>query len=287
LALLSSQRHATPAIRVLERTESSQGDFVNGLLEAGSKVLVKIASRLDANYGYSVEIEDIDPSYSLGDLKARAEAIRRRLKEGGIWERNRRLRRPLNFFRVAVISPPGAAGLGDFRSTVDRLTSAGLVEFTFVEAPFQTPGAAARIVAEMRNIYRSHQAAPFCALAIIRGGGAAADLAYLVDYKLAEAVCKMPMLVMTGIGHERDQNLIDEVACLPLDTPSKMAEHIKGVVVGAAQAAHGAITDIHSQVRLAVAHAERASPLPEPRSSARRAALWFPPNGPCAAHSIA
>jgi exodeoxyribonuclease VII large subunit len=226
-------------------------------LEAGSKVLVKVTSRLDANYGYSVEIEDIDPSYSLGDLKARAEAIRRRLKEGGIWERNRCLCRPVDFLRVAVISPPGAAGLGDFRSTVDRLTLAGLVEFTFVEAPFQTPDAAARIVAEMRNIYRSHQASPFCALAIIRGGGAAADLAYLVDDKLAEAVCKMPMPVMTGIGHERDRNLIDEVACLPLDTPSKVAEHIRGAVVGAAQAAHGAITDIHSQVRLAVAHLER------------------------------
>ncbi|WP_052214826.1 exodeoxyribonuclease VII large subunit [Belnapia sp. F-4-1] len=226
-------------------------------LEAGSKVLVKVVSRLDANYGYSVEIEDIDPNYSLGDLKARAEAIRRRLKEGGIWERNRRLRRPADFLRVAVISPPDAAGLGDFRSTVDRLTSAGLVEFTFVEAPFQTPDAAARIVAEMRNIYRSHQASPFCALAIIRGGGAAADLAYLVDDKLAEAVCKMPMPVMTGIGHERDRNLIDEVACLPLDTPSKVAEHIRSAVVGAAQAAHGAITDIHSQMRLAVAHFER------------------------------
>ncbi|SDB20765.1 exodeoxyribonuclease VII large subunit [Belnapia rosea] len=226
-------------------------------LEAGSKVLVKIVSRFDANYGYSVEIEDIDPNYSLGDLKARAEAIRRRLKEGGIWERNRRLRRPVDFLRVAVISPPGAAGLGDFRSTVDRLTSAGLVEFTFVEAPFQTPDAAARIVAEMRNIYRSHQASSFCALAIIRGGGAAADLAYLVDDKLAEAVCKMPMPVMTGIGHERDRNLIDEVACIPLDTPSKVAEHIRGAVVSAAQAADGAITDIHSQVRLAVAHVER------------------------------
>jgi exodeoxyribonuclease VII large subunit len=226
-------------------------------LEPGAKVLVKITSRLDANYGYSVEIEDIDPSYSLGDLKARAEAIRKRLTAAGIWERNRALRRPGDFLRVAVISPAGAAGLGDFRSTVDRLARAALVEFTFVEAPFQTADAAARIVAEMRNLYRAHQTSPFCALAIIRGGGAADDLAYLVDEKLTEAVCKMPTPVMTGIGHERDKNLLDEVACIPLDTPSKVAEHIRTTIVGAAQAADRAFAEIRSQAQLAVAHYDR------------------------------
>lgn len=153
-------------------------------LEAGAKVLVKITSKLDSNYGYSIEVEDIDPSYSLGDLKARAEAIRKRLKADGIWERNRGLSRPGDFLRVAVIAPSGAAGLGDFRSTVDSLARAGLVRFTFIEAPFQTPQAAARIVEELRVVWKLHKAAPFCALAIIRGGGATADLAYLVDEML-------------------------------------------------------------------------------------------------------
>lgn len=222
-------------------------------LEAGAKVLVKVTSRLDPNYGYSVEIEDIDPSYSLGDLKARAEAIRKRLKAAGIWERNRSLRRPGDFLRVAVISPSSAAGLGDFRSTVDSLARAGLVEFTFIEAPFQTPQAAVRIVEEMRAVWKMHKVTPFCALAIIRGGGAAADLAYLIDEKLAEAVCHMPMPVITGIGHERDKNLLDEVACIALDTPSKVAEHIKTAVVGAAQAADKAFDNIVFQARLTVA----------------------------------
>jgi exodeoxyribonuclease VII large subunit len=219
--------------------------------EAGAKVLVKLRPRLDVNFGFSVEVEDIDPSYSLGDLKAKAEAIRKHLKAAGLWDGNRRLRVPGDYLRVAVISPAGAAGLGDFRSTVDRLSRAGLVAFTFHEAPFQTPQAAVRIVDEMRAIYRAHQQAPFCALAIIRGGGAAADLAYLVDGKLAEAVCKMPMPVMTGIGHERDRNLLDEVACMPLDTPSKVAEHIRSAVVGAAQAADRAVGEIRAQVLLA------------------------------------
>ncbi|MDO9714334.1 exodeoxyribonuclease VII large subunit [Paracraurococcus lichenis] len=226
-------------------------------LEPGAKVLVRITSRLDANYGYSVEIEDIDPSYSLGDLKARTEAIRRRLQAAGLWQGNRSLPRPGDFLRVAVIAPGGAAGLGDFRATTDRLAQAGLVEFFFHEAPFQTPQAALRIVEVLRTVWRAHKAAPFCALAIIRGGGAAADLAYLVDDRLTEAVCRMPMPVMTGIGHERDRNLLDEVACISCDTPSKVAEHIRTTVVGAAMAADQAHETIIGQARLVVAHYTR------------------------------
>jgi exodeoxyribonuclease VII large subunit len=75
-----------------------------------------------------------------------------------------------------------------------------------------------------------------------------------VDEKLAEAVCQMPMPVMTGIGHERDRTLLDEVACIPLDTPSKVAEHIRVTVIGAAQAADRAYGEIRAHAQLAVAH---------------------------------
>jgi exodeoxyribonuclease VII large subunit len=221
-------------------------------LEPGAKVLVKITSRLDANYGYSVEIEDIDPSYSLGDLEVRAEAIRKRLTAAGIWERNRALRRPGDFLRVAVISPSGAAGLGDFRSTVDRLARAALVEFTFVEAPFQTADAAARIVAEMRTLYRAHQTSPFCALAIIRGGGAAGDLAYLVDEKLTEAVCKMPMPACLPPPHSRPAcrsltgNLGDgEPVGGQQDDPSTLDVLLRAVPVSGNRRQSGAITSIN------------------------------------------
>ncbi len=238
---------------VWERINSAF-DAVGLRLEPGAKVLVKITSRLDANFGYSIEVQDIDPSYSLGDLKAKAEAIRKRLKAAGIWEGNRSLPQPGDFLRVAVISPAGAAGLGDFRSTVDRLARADLVEFVFHEAPFQKPEAPAEIVMVMREVFKQHRVAPYCALAIIRGGGASADLAYLVDEKLADAVCKMPMPVMTGIGHERDRNLLDEVACIPLDTPSKVAAHIRSAVAGSAQAAGRAWTEIQLHARLTAAH---------------------------------
>lgn len=184
-------------------------------LEPGTKMLVKLGARLNANFGFRVEVLDVDPAFSLGDLKAKAEAIRRRLREAGLWDANRALSRPPDFRRVAVVSPPGAAGLGDFRSTAERLARAGLVEFAFLEAAFQTREAPERIVGALRDLYRECRAGRFCAVALIRGGGAAADLAYLVDHKLAEAVCRMPVPVMTGIGHERDRTLLARRGGLP------------------------------------------------------------------------
>lgn len=221
-------------------------------LEPGTKVLVKLGARLDANFGFRVEVLDVDPAFSLGDLKAKAEAIRRRLREAGLWDANRALSRPPDFRRVAVVSPPGAAGLGDFRSTAERLARAGLVEFAFLEAAFQTREAPERIVGALRDLYRECRAGRFCAVALIRGGGAAADLAYLVDHKLAEAVCRMPVPVMTGIGHERDRTLLDEVACHACDTPSKVVEHIRATVVTAALAGEAAAEAIRARARAAM-----------------------------------
>jgi hypothetical protein len=98
----------------------------NGLtLEVGCKVLVKLRAELRATYGFQVEVLDVDPTYTLGDHKARMEAIRARLRDAGHWDRNRVLARPRDFLRVAVISPAGAAGLGDFQSTAVKMSGRG------------------------------------------------------------------------------------------------------------------------------------------------------------------
>lgn len=205
-------------------------------LEAGSQVLVKLQSSLHPTFGFQIVVTDIDLTFALGDLNARMQSIRKHLQETGIWDCNRSLPQPADFVRVSVIAPPGAAGLGDFRSTADRLANAGLAEFVYHEVPFQTRDAPARIVAALRGIYRSCSAEEtrHCAVAIIRGGGASADLAWLVDQKLAEAICRMNVPVMTGIGHERDRNLLDEIACIPCHTPSKVVEHIQSAITRAA-----------------------------------------------------
>lgn len=206
------------------------------MLEAGSQVLVKLQSNLHPTFGFQIVVTDVDLTFALGDLNARAQSIRKHLQDTGIWNRNRSLPLPADFVRVSVIAPAGAAGLGDFRSTADRLAGAGLAEFVYHEVPFQTRDAPARIVDVLRGIYRSCsvEATRQCAVAIIRGGGASADLAWLVDQKLAEAVCRMNVPVMTGIGHERDRNLLDEISCIPCDTPSKVVEHIRSTITRAA-----------------------------------------------------
>ncbi len=150
----------------------------NGLrLEVGCKVLVKLRANLQATYGFRVEVLDVDPSYTLGDYKARMEAIRTLLRKAGHWDANRALARPRDFARVAVVSSSGAAGLGDFRSTADALARRGLAAFDYYEAPFQTADAPKRIVEILRSIFLECRSGRFCAVAIIRGGGASGDLA--------------------------------------------------------------------------------------------------------------
>ena len=100
-------------------------------LEPGTKVLVKLGARLDANFGFRVEVLDVDPAFSLGDLKAKAEAIRRRLREAGVWDANRALSRPPDFRRVAVVSPPGdhvSLGKGLRRLLFDERLRRGMAE---------------------------------------------------------------------------------------------------------------------------------------------------------------
>jgi exodeoxyribonuclease VII large subunit len=218
-------------------------------LEAGSQVLVKLDANLSATFGFQVTVSDIDLTFALGDLNARMQSIRKNLQDAGIWGQNRSLPRPTDFVRVSVIAPAGAAGLGDFRSTADGLARAGLAEFVYHEVPFQTRDAPARIVEKLRAIYRDcgTDDGRHCAVAIIRGGGASADLAWLVDQKLAEAVCLMNVPVMTGIGHERDRNLLDEIACIPCDTPSKVAEYINSTITRTAMEGHRALETIAAQ----------------------------------------
>lgn len=219
-------------------------------LTAGSQVMVKLEASLNTTYGFRVNVLDVDLTFALGDLNARMQAIRKHLRDIGVWDQNRILPRPADFVRVRVIAPAGAAGLGDFRSTADGLAAAGLAEFIYHEVPFQTRDAPARIVETLREIYRECRAEPGrnYAVAIIRGGGASADLAWLVDQKLAEAVCRMNVPVMTGIGHERDRNLLDEIACIPCDTPSKVVEHISSTIIRSATVGHSAYGSVQASV---------------------------------------
>ena len=201
-------------------------------LAAGIKVLVRAKPEFSAQYGLTLHVDAIDPSYTLGDLEANKRRIREKLKAEGIFERNRQLPAPWDYRFLLVVSPPRAAGLGDFARDADRLQRHDLCQAVYAHSRFEGDGAAASIreLIERSLSTWANSELPD-AIVIIRGGGAVNDLAWLNDYELARFICLSPVPVLTGIGHERDSTVLDEVAHQRFDTPSKVVAGIQALIV--------------------------------------------------------
>ncbi|MGI9339510.1 MAG: exodeoxyribonuclease VII large subunit, partial [Psychrobacter sp.] len=185
----------------------------------------KVSANFHPQYGFSLTIEDIDPSYTLGDLARQYAQMVDRLSGEGLMHLNQQLESPFDIEHVIVIAPEKAAGLGDFQADADRLANTGACQFHYHHATFQGNHAPAEIrqaiVSAQQRFFDSYQRLPDL-LVIIRGGGAVGDLAYLNDYELAALVAEQPVPVWVGIGHERDKVILDEVAHSSFDTPSKV-----------------------------------------------------------------
>ena len=248
---------ARTANRILPALEEATG----AVLAAGIKLLVRARPTMHPLYGLSLDIDAIDPDFTVGDLAARKREIRARLKAEGLFERNRQLPAPWDYTAVLVIAPQGAAGLGDFKAESERLERLGICCFTYVSSRFQGEGAAEQLREALRTglaQWRSCKASDPDAVCIIRGGGPANDLAWLNDYALARAVCECGVPVLTGIGHERDETILDEVAHCAYDTPSKAIAGIENVIRWRANEARLAFQDIveASSARLRTARRE-------------------------------
>jgi exodeoxyribonuclease VII large subunit len=216
-------------------------------LAPGIKLLVRARPVFKPVHGFTLEIDAIDSEYTLGDLEARKREIRERLQVEGVFGANRQLSAPWDYNEVLVVAPEGAAGLGDFQGEADRLQAVGICRFTYVFSRFQGEGAATEIgnalqVAVAR--WSDKHATPADAIVIIRGGGAVNDLAWLNDYDLARFICDCPIPVLTGIGHERDNTVIDEVAHTRFDTPSKVIAGIEQLIAKRASQAKANFQDI-------------------------------------------
>lgn len=209
------------AARVLAKFERATGMP----LERDLTVLLKVSAGFHAQYGFSITIEDIDPSYTLGDLARQYAEMVDRLTGEGLLQLNQQLPAPFDIEHVLVIAPEKAAGLGDFQADADRLASTGACHFHYHHATFQGNHAPSEIrqaiVSAQQQFQDTYQRLPDL-LVIIRGGGAVGDLAYLNDYELAALVAEQPIPVWVGIGHERDKVILDEVAHSSFDTPSKV-----------------------------------------------------------------
>jgi len=239
---------ARTAERIVPEFERASG----AQLAPGIKLLVMAKPVFKAQYGFSLEISGIDASYTIGDLEAQKRRIRTRLKSEGLFELNRELEAPWDFTRVLVVAPQGAAGLGDFAAEANRLHSGRVCEFLYVYSRFQGLGAPTEILAALRaGIERASQTL-LDALIIIRGGGAVNDLAWLNDYDLAKFICLCRVPVLTGIGHERDSTVLDEVAHKSFDTPSKVIAAVEKQVAQRARDAKQAYESIVVQTARAL-----------------------------------
>lgn len=196
-------------------------------------VLIKIKARFDPQYGFSVNIEDIDSSFTLGDIAKRYQQILARLSSEGLVNLNKSLPAPFDIENVLVIAPENAAGLGDFRKDADALNKANVCHFVYHSATFQGNTAANSIMECLSSGLRQwakDYAIPPDLIVIIRGGGAVNDLAYLNDYDLAALLCKRKVPIWMGIGHEKDRTILDEIAHRSFDTPSKVIAGIRNVI---------------------------------------------------------
>jgi exodeoxyribonuclease VII large subunit len=226
--------------RIARKFEKETG----GRLGEGMKILALAQGDFSIQYGFGLTVEDLDPAWSLGEMQRKVSQIREKLIEEGIFELNAKLRAAPDFVSVAVIAPDGAAGLGDFMADADLLIKAGLCSFHFIAATFEGPKAQGSLVAALARASEMAARGEVDAVAIVRGGGAKTSLNWLNEYELARQICLLPCPAMVGVGHERDETILDEVACESFDTPSKVVGAIASRVLGNAQAAKLALEQL-------------------------------------------
>lgn len=195
-------------------------------LKAGMKILAQVNVAFHEVYGISLNIKDIDPNYTLGErARIRQEVIERLMREG-LMELNKRFVLPMVPQKIAVISSVSAAGYGDFMDQLQKNRSGYQIHAQLFQATLQGADAAATIISALDQIRLLSERQSFDAIVLIRGGGSQLDLDCFDDYGLASAIAKFSLPVLTGIGHERDETIVDLVAHTRLKTPTATAEFI-------------------------------------------------------------
>ncbi len=188
---------------------------------AGLKVLLQVHAQFHENFGFSWIVTDIDPAYTLGDMARRRQEIIRILKEEGVFDLNKELCLSLFASRIAVVSSESAAGYGDFCNQLDTNAYGFAFSVRLFPAVMQGERTEGSIISALDAI--NSEADDFDCVVIIRGGGAVSDLSAFDSLALAENVANFPLPVITGIGHERDESVLDMVANKRVKTPTAAA----------------------------------------------------------------
>lgn len=191
---------------------------------SGIKVLVQVRVEFHELYGYSLTVTDIDPTYTLGDMAKKRKEILRQLDEEGVLTLNKELEMPVLPQRVAVISSPTAAGYGDFCNQLENNSYGFIFYPRLFPAIMQGERVEESIIEALNAINNTLE--KWDAVVIIRGGGSVSDLAGFDSYLLAANCAQFPLPIITGIGHERDDTVIDMIAHTRVKTPTAAAEYL-------------------------------------------------------------
>ncbi len=190
-------------------------------LRAGLQIMIQVHAQFHAQYGFSWIIDDINPEYTMGSMARKRNEIIAQLESEGVFELQRELCLPLFAQRIAVISSASAAGYGDFCNQLQHNEYGFRFQMQLFQAFMQGEQVEQSIVAALNLI--STKEDDFDCVVIIRGGGATADLSGFDTLVLAENVANFPLPVITGIGHERDESILDMVAHTRVKTPTAAA----------------------------------------------------------------
>ena len=213
-----------------ERTTGQQ-------LHAGMKVLLQVYPQFHEAYGFSWIVNDIDPTYTIGDMARKRQEIIKKLKDEGVFDLQKELQLPLFCQHIAVISSQTAAGYGDFCNQLADNPYGFQFETQLFPAIMQGEGVEQSIIDALERIYNAQDTidhSPFDCVVIIRGGGATSDMSGFDTLALAENVANFPIPIITGIGHDRDESILDMVSHTRVKTPTAAAalliDHLKVVL---------------------------------------------------------
>lgn len=188
-------------------------------LAPGLKILAKVLVTYHELYGFSLQITEIDPSFTLGDLERQRQQTIAQLQQDGVWEMNREVAMPVVVQRVAIVSSANAAGYQDFCKELAK--SPYRFETHLFDAFMQGEAAEQSIIDALCRV--ADRLEEFDAVVIIRGGGSRSDLNCFNAYRLCSYVAQFPLPVITGIGHDKDTSVADMVAHTALKTPTAVA----------------------------------------------------------------
>ena len=212
----------------------------------GMKVMMRVHADFHEAYGFSWIVTDINPEYTLGDIARRRREIIARLKEEGVFDLQKELIIPLFAQRVAVISSDNAAGYDDFCNQLQNNEKGLAFSVKLYPAVMQGESTETSVIDALDRIYKDED--KFDVVVIIRGGGATSDLSGFDTLSLAENVANFPLPIIVGIGHNRDESVLDLVANMSVKTPTAAAAFLIDRLAAVAARVDAAATSLSKYV---------------------------------------